>query len=133
MEKLDVNIEEKNTYYPIYISNENIEILRDKLLQEVEGKNYIVIFSQKVHKLYSKILNFPKDKIFNFKRWRNRKEFSELHKNFKFCTLQKINSKRCNYCYWRRSNRRFGGIFSIYIYARNKIYSSSNNTTCGNR
>ena len=43
MEKLDVNIEEKNTCYPIYISNENIEILRDKLLQEVEGKNYIVI------------------------------------------------------------------------------------------
>ena len=63
MEKLDVNIEEKNTYYPIYISNENIETLRDKLLQEVEGKNYIVIFSQKVHKLYSKILNFPKDTI----------------------------------------------------------------------
>ena len=49
-------VKEKNTYYPIYISNENIEILRDKLLQEVEGKNYIVIFSQKVHKLYSKIL-----------------------------------------------------------------------------
>ena len=66
MEKLDVNIEEKNTYYPIYISNENIETLRDKLLQEVEGKNYIVIFSQKVHKLYSKILNFPKDKILIF-------------------------------------------------------------------
>ena len=93
MEKLDVNIEEKNTYYPIYISNENIEILRDKLLQEVEGKNYIVIFSQKVHKLYSKILNFPKDKILILKDGETEKNFQNYTKILNFALSRKLTRK----------------------------------------
>ena len=93
MEKLAVNIEEKNTYYPIYISNENIEILRDKLLQEVEGKNYIVIFSQKVHKLYSKILNFPKDKILILKDGETEKNFQNYTKILNFALSRKLTRK----------------------------------------
>ena len=54
MEKLEVNITEKTKYYPIYLMNDNLENLKDKILTEIDNKNYIVIFSAKVHKLYSK-------------------------------------------------------------------------------
>ena len=90
MEKLDVNILEKDTYYPIYISNENLENLKDKILQEIGDTNYIVIFSQKVHKLYSKILNFPKAKTLILKDGETEKNFKNYTKILDFALSQKL-------------------------------------------
>ena len=67
MIELSVNIKGKEKNYPIHINNVDLENLRNAILEEIHYKNYIVVISQKVHKLYSKILNFQKDKIFILK------------------------------------------------------------------
>jgi 3-dehydroquinate synthase len=64
MIKLSVNITNKNIGYPICIYNTDLSELKRLVLENINYKNYIVIFSQKVYKLYSKILDFPKDKIY---------------------------------------------------------------------
>ena len=74
MEKLEVNIKEKNLSYPIIINNDDIENLKSSILNTIGNKNYIVIISQKVHKLYSKLLDFPKEKIFILKDGENEKK-----------------------------------------------------------
>ncbi len=67
MINLSVNIKEKERSYPIYINNIDINNLKSAILNEINNKNYIVIISQKVYKLYGKILDFPKEKIFILK------------------------------------------------------------------
>lgn len=90
MEKLEVNITEKNKYYPIYLMNDNIENLKDKILTEIDNKNYIVIFSAKVHKIYSKILNFPKDKTLVLKDGEGEKNFKNYTKILNFALSKKL-------------------------------------------
>lgn len=67
MINLSVNINSKNIQYPIYISNDDITDLRGKILTEISNKNYVVVISEKVFKLYGKILGFPKDSLFILK------------------------------------------------------------------
>lgn len=90
MEKLEVNIKEKNLSYPIIINNDDIENLKFTILNQIGNKNYIVIFSQKVHKLYSKLLNFPKDKIFILKDGENEKNFKNYKKILNFALSKKL-------------------------------------------
>ena len=72
MINLSVNITEKEKSYPIYINNIDINNLKSAILNEIADKNYIVVFSQKVHKLYGKILDFPKEKTFIRKHGTNK-------------------------------------------------------------
>ena len=65
--RLEVNIQSAQKNYPIFINNHDIELLRDEILNTLSVKNYIVVISQKVFKIYDKILGFPKDKIFVLK------------------------------------------------------------------
>ena len=67
MIELFVNIKGREKSYPIHINNNDLDKLKNAILEEIHYKNYIVVISQKVHKLYSKILDFPKDKIFILK------------------------------------------------------------------
>ena len=67
MIELSVSIKGKEKIYPIHINNIDLENLKNAILEEIHYKNYIVVISQKVHKLYLKVLDFPKDKIFILK------------------------------------------------------------------
>lgn len=90
MEKLEVNIKEKNLSYPIIINNDDIENLKFTILNQIGNKNYIVIFSKKVYKLYSKTLDFPKDKIFILKDGENEKNFKNYKKILNFALSKKL-------------------------------------------
>lgn len=68
-----IKSEEKN--YPIVIENEAIGDLREKILSYVDGKNYFVIISQKVEKIYGKILGFEKSHKFILKDGEKEKNF----------------------------------------------------------
>ncbi len=76
---LNVNIESVKNSYPIFIENETILQLKEKIQKYLEGKNYLVVISQKVEKLYGKTLNFPNKFVL---------KDGEKEKNFK--NLQKI-------------------------------------------
>ena len=78
MINLSVNIKGIELNYPIYISNNNLTELKSAILNEINHKNYIVVFSEKVYKLYSAVLNFPKEKTFILKDGENEKN----HKNY---------------------------------------------------
>lgn len=85
MINLSVNIKENEISYPIYINNTDINMLKKSILEEIENKNYIVVISKKVYQLYSKNLDFPKEKILilpdgekekNFKNYQNILDFA---------------------------------------------------------
>ena len=67
MINLSVHIKGIELNYPIYIKNDDIERLRESILNEIDYKNYIIVISKKVYQLYGKTLDFPKDKIFILK------------------------------------------------------------------
>lgn len=79
--RLEVNIESSPKNYPIFINNHDLEFLREEIFKYLDGQNYIVVISQKVFHLYSKILNFPKEKIFVLKdgeREKNIKNYAKI-------------------------------------------------------
>ena len=90
MIELSVNIKGKEKNYPIHINNMDLENLRNAILEEIHYKNYIVVISQKVHKLYSKILNFPKDKIFILKDGEKEKNYQNYGKILDFALKRKL-------------------------------------------
>ncbi|MBR1907987.1 3-dehydroquinate synthase [bacterium] len=60
---IQVNIPEKESHYNIYIDDTPIEDLKNKILDFIGEQNYLVVISKKVNKLYSKKLNFDKEKV----------------------------------------------------------------------
>ena len=88
--KLEVNIKENSHYYPIFINNHDIGLLRNEILDLTNGKNYIVIISQKVFKLYSKILNFPRNKIFVLKDGEKEKNIKNYTRIMDFALKNRI-------------------------------------------
>ena len=57
---IQVNIPSKESNYSIYIDDAPIEELKNKIFEKVSDSNYLVVINKKVHKLYSKKLNFDK-------------------------------------------------------------------------
>lgn len=90
MKKLEMNIKSKDISYPIYIDNDNLENLKSKISEICGDKNYIVVFSQKVYKLYSKILDFPKDKIFILKDGEQEKNYKNYIKILNFALSKQL-------------------------------------------
>ncbi|MDE6139260.1 MAG: 3-dehydroquinate synthase [Candidatus Gastranaerophilales bacterium] len=90
MINLSVNILEKETNYPIYINNSDLNKLKKSILDEINHKNYIVIFSKKVHKLYSKILDFPKEKTLILPDGEPQKNHKNLSKILDFALSKKL-------------------------------------------
>ena len=73
-----INSQEKN--YPIVIENEAISDLREKIFKHIAQRKYLVVISEKVEKLYGKILNIPKQNKFILKDGENQKNFKNYQK-----------------------------------------------------
>ena len=63
MAEISININSKELNYPIFVDNEEIEYIKTKIKTFIGSKKYVVIFSEKVYKLYGKILDFGKSSI----------------------------------------------------------------------
>lgn len=90
MIELSVNIKSKEINYPIHINNMDLEKLKIAILEEINHKNYIIVISQKVHKLYSKILDFPKDKIYILKDGESEKNYKNYGKILDFALSKQL-------------------------------------------
>lgn len=78
---IDVNIPQiESSSYPIFINDETIAKLKETLDEKTQGKKRLVIFSQKVYKLYGKILNFDKKEIFILEDGENQKTLKNFQK-----------------------------------------------------
>ncbi len=64
---LAINIPENDKCYDIYINNEPVESLYKDILLKTRNRKRVIVFSEKVYKLYSKNLPFPKNEIFILK------------------------------------------------------------------
>lgn len=80
MVELSVKINSKEKYYPIIINNEDISDTVKKILNFTEGKNYLVVISEKVEKLYGKKFNIPKENKFILKDGEKEKNFKNYKK-----------------------------------------------------
>ncbi len=90
MINLSVNIKGLELNYPIYINNIDIENLKNAILNETDNKNYIVVISKKVHKIYSKILDFPKDKTLVITDGEREKNYKNYLKILNFALKKKL-------------------------------------------
>lgn len=90
MINLSVNIKEKEKSYPIYINNIDINNLKSAILNEIDNKNYIVIISKNVYKLYSKTLDFPKAQIFILKDGEQEKNYKNYIKILNFALSKNL-------------------------------------------
>jgi len=90
MGNIEVEIKEKSKSYPIFINNNDIENLKSDILSQIDHKNYIVVISHKVYKLYSKILDFPKAKTFILKDGECEKNFRNYTKILNFALSKKL-------------------------------------------
>ena len=82
--KLEVNIKSAQKNYPIFINNHDIEKLKDEIFDYIGDKNFVVIISREVYKLYSNILKFPKEKIFILKDGEKEKNIKNYAKILDF-------------------------------------------------
>ena len=80
MQNLEVKIQGKNTNYPIFIEQDNVENLKSKIQKYLNCKNYLVVISEKVNKLYGKKLNFNKNNTFILKDGEKEKNFNNYKK-----------------------------------------------------
>lgn len=88
--KLEVNIKSAQKNYPIFINNHDIEKLKDEIFDYIGSKNFIVIMSRKVYKLYSNILKFPKEKNFYIKRRGKEKNIKNYTKILDFALKNRL-------------------------------------------
>lgn len=89
MSELSVNIKSEQSFYSIFIENEDISLLKEKIDNFLAGKNYLVVLSEKVNKLYGKVLDFPKSKKFILKDGEKEKNF----RNYKRILAQALKLK----------------------------------------
>ena len=80
MINLSVNIKSQDKSYPIFIENQTISALKEKILSFLNGKNYLVVISEKVEKLYGKELGFDKSQKFVLKDGEKEKNFKNYKK-----------------------------------------------------
>lgn len=90
MINIPVNIKENDIFYSININNNDLNKLKKAIFEEINYKNYIVVFSQKVYKLYSKILDFPKDKIIILKDGEREKNYKNYLRIMNFAFSKKL-------------------------------------------
>ena len=83
---ITVNIEGKAKTYPIYLTNK--EISKEDIIELTQEKNYVVVISERVQKLYGKTLDF-KNK-FILKDGEKQKNFKNYQKILDFCFKCKL-------------------------------------------
>ncbi len=90
MINLSVNINENHKNYPIFINNGDIENLKQSIFEQIGYKNFIVVFSQKVYKLYGKTLDFPKEKTFILRDGEAEKNYKNYIKILNFALSKNL-------------------------------------------
>lgn len=94
MTTLTVNIAETpSNSYPIYIDNDDLKDLKNKLDEETKDKKRLVIFSEKVYKIYGKILDFKKSETFILKDGEREKNIKNYTKIIQKCIELKLSRK----------------------------------------
>lgn len=88
--RLEVNISQNQINYPIHINNRDISSLNSDIFELIQDKKYVVVISQKVYKIYGKILNFPKENIFILKDGENQKNFKNYKKILEFILKKQL-------------------------------------------
>ena len=71
-----LNGEEK----PVFIENDDISNLKEKILKYVNGKKFLVVISEKVFRLYNRTLGFKKENLFILKDGEKEKNFKNYQK-----------------------------------------------------
>lgn len=84
-DKINVEIEEQPTKYPIYIDSDPIDELKTRILNEFDYPKYLVVISQKVYNIYKKHLGFDKKDLFILKDGEVEKTFENYQKILKRC------------------------------------------------
>ena len=80
-EQILVNISETPAKsYPIYIDSDEIETLKTKINNETKDRKRLIIFSEKVYKIYGKILDFKKSETFILKDGEKNKNLKNYEK-----------------------------------------------------
>ena len=80
MSEIVINIKNSEITYPIEIKNGPVSDLYNKIINVINGENYLVVISEKVEKLYGKELNFPKSNKFILKDGEKEKNFNNYQK-----------------------------------------------------
>ena len=93
MTNLSVNIKSNEKSYPIFIEDEDTALLKEKILSFVKGRNFLVIISEKVEKLYVKTLKFPKENVFILKDGEKEKNFNNYKKIIERALKMKLTRK----------------------------------------
>ena len=91
--KIEVEIEEKRKYYPIYTDSDSIEDLKERIIKEFDLKKYLVVISEKVYKLYGKKLGFNSNEIFVLKDGEIQKNFKNYQRILQCCEKRGLNRK----------------------------------------
>ena len=91
----EVKIKEQEKFYPIIFENCDIEELKFKIFEITREKNYAVIISQKVAKLYGKTLGFNKDRVFILKDGEKEKNLKNYTRILDFCQKLKLTREDC--------------------------------------
>lgn len=90
MLELNVNIKNNETSYPIIIKNDDISNIKTIIENKIGTNKYIVIFSEKVYKLYSNELKFPKNQVFILKDGEKEKNIKNYTKILDFVLSKKL-------------------------------------------
>ena len=93
MVSLFENIKSENKICPIIIENEDVATFSKKIFGCTEGRKYLVVISQKVEKLYGKILNIPRENKFILKDGEKQKNFKNYQKILECALKMGLNRK----------------------------------------
>lgn len=93
MVNLSVNIKSEEKSYPIFIENEEISVLSEKLFALVKNRKYLAVISEKVDKLYGKVLGIPQENKFILKDGEKEKNFKNLEKILNHALKMKLTRK----------------------------------------
>lgn len=93
MVELSINIKEECKKYPIFIENEDFTITKNHILSFCNGKNFVVVFSEKVFNLYGKLFNFEKERVFILKDGEKEKNIKNYEKLLFFLLKKRLTRK----------------------------------------
>lgn len=93
MVEISVKIDAKEKSYPILIENEPISKLAEKIKTFIGNNDFIIVISEKIEKLYGKILNFPKGKKIILKDGEKEKNIKNYQKILDFAQKNKLDRK----------------------------------------